>query len=732
MKSIARWCFQHRYIVLAVWVVLLVGTALLSRSVGTDYSNSFSAPGSQSETAANLLEHSGLHSQFGDDTIVFHTTGTTVTDPAVETKINSALDKVEKVSVVRATRSPYGALGAAQISPDQHTAYINLDLSKSDSSIVASDVQPILDAITPIRSSNLDVELGGLGFQTLKGSPFSGSIVIGLVAAAVVLFIAFGSLLATLIPLISAILGLGVATETNGLLSHLISINAIAPTVGALIGLGVGIDYALFIVTRYRSGLRTGLSSEQATVAALNTSGRAVLFAGATVIVAMLGLLVLGVEFLSGVGIAAAVTVFFAVATAVTLLPAVFGMFGVRVLSRRERRKMQNYIVVPEVPEPVGGWARWAKFVERHPVMLSGVAVIIMAVLIVPAFSIRLGSTDQGNDPASSTTRKAYDLIASGFGAGHNGPLQLVAKVPTATERLTLTNLVAKLQSTPGVAAAVAAPIQPGNDIAIVQVVPTSSPQSAETTALVDRLRTSVIPSAEQGTSLRVYVGGEAATFIDFADVLGGKLPLFILVIILLGAILLMFAFRSLVVPLTAAVMNLLSAGAAFGVIVAVFQWGWLLKAIGLGTPGPIDSFLPVMMIAILFGLSMDYQVFLVSRMHEEWQRTGDNRRAVRVGQALTGRVISAAALIMIFVFFAFVLAGKRQIGEFGLGLSSAVLVDALVIRTVLVPAIMQVFGKANWWLPKWLDRILPHVSIEAPDEKLESAAALAEPVPAA
>jgi RND superfamily putative drug exporter len=405
--------------------------------------------------------------------------------------------------------------------------------------------------------------------------------------------------------------------------------------------------------------------------------------------------------------------VVFAVAAATTLLPAIFGIFGMRVLSRRDRRQLRDSGAIDV--DATGLWARWAGYVQRKPVVLSVIATVVMLTLIVPALSLRLGSSDQGNDPASSTTRQAYDLLAHGFGPGYNGPLQLVAQVPTQADQAALTKLVATLKTTPDVASVAAPPAVAGNPVQVVQVTPGTSPQSAQTATLIDRLRHEVIPRAETGTTLHVYVGGQTAIFKDFAGVLSGKLPLFIGVVIALGCLLLMVAFRSLLIPLTAAVMNLLAAGASFGVVVAVFQWGWGSEALGLGKPGPVEAFLPVMLLAILFGLSMDYQVFLVSRMHEEWVDTGDNPRSVRVGQAATGRVITAAAAIMICVFLAFVFGGQRVVAEFGLGLATAILLDALVLRTVLVPAAMHMFGASNWWLPGWLDKILPHLSVEAP-----------------
>jgi RND superfamily putative drug exporter len=350
----------------------------------------------------------------------------------------------------------------------------------------------------------------------------------------------------------------------------------------------------------------------------------------------------------------------------------------------------------------------------------------VILALAVPVLSLRLGNSDQGNDPSNTTTRKAYDLLADGFGPGFNGPLLLVATLGSATDAQALTGLVTTVSHVPGVAAAVAVPAKPGSSISMVQVVPTTSPEDAKTSNLITHLRKDVIPAAERGTTLKVYVGGQTAIFDDFASVITGKLPVFIAVIVGLGFLLLLVAFRSIVVPATAAVMNLLAAGASFGVVVAVFQWGWGSEALGLGKAGPVEAFLPVMMLAILFGLSMDYQVFLVSRMHEEWVHTHHNRRAVTVGQASTGRVITAAATIMICVFLAFVFGGQRVIAEFGIGLASAVFLDAFILRTVLVPALMHMFGTANWWLPRWLDRRLPQLSVEPAEDETRD-----EPVPA-
>jgi putative drug exporter of the RND superfamily len=710
MAGLARWCFRHRFLVLAFWLLAAVGFTVLSKSAGTVYSNGFTLPGSESSRAQDLLAGSGLAGQGGDDIIVVRTDDGRVTDPGQRAAITATLAAVAKLPLVGAVRSPYQPGGTSQISADQRTAIIGLSFTRENQRLTADDVRPVVAAAAALRSPSRRVEFGGTGFQSLKGRPASGSEAIGLIAAAVVLLVAFGSVLSMAIPLIAAVLALGAAVGTIGLLSHAVSIDAIAPTIAALIGLGVGIDYALFIVTRHRNGLRSGLDPRESAVLAVRTAGRAVLFAGGTVAIAMLGLTLLGITFLTGIGIAAAVMVLFAVLAAVTLLPAMLGIAGRRVLSRRERRRPIDHTGA------AGFWTRWALFVQRRPVALGAAALAVMLILVIPAFSIRLGSSDQGNDPASSTTRKAYDLVTEGFGAGYNGPLQLVAQAPTAADQDALSRLTATLRTTPGVASVTAPVPAPAAGVDVLRVVPSTPPQSRQTTSLIDHLRRDVIPTAEAGTTLHVDIGGQTAIFADFGTVLANHLPLFITVIVLLGGLLLMVAFRSIVIPLTAAAMNLLAAGASFGVVVAVFQWGCGADALGLGKPGPIESFLPVMLLAILFGLSMDYQVFLVSRMHEEWAATGDNQRAIRAGQAATGRVITAAAAIMICVFLAFVFGGRRPIGEFGLGLATAILLDALVLRTVLVPAAMHLFGAANWRIPGWLDRALPHLDIDTPE----------------
>ena len=560
--------------------------------------------------------------------------------------------------------------------------------------------------------------------------------------AAVVLLVAFGSFAAMLLPIATALVGCGTAYMAIVLLGHGMTVADFAPMLGMLIGLGVGIDYALFIVSRHRRGLRRGLGVTEAAQEAVATTGRAVVFAGGTVCVALLGMLVLRLGFLNGVAVAAALTVLLTVAASVTLLPALLGFIGMRALSRRERRGLAEH--GPRQEAAAGLAARWSAFVERHPRLLGVAAAALMAVLALPALTLHLGTSDQGNGPAKATTRQAYDLLAGGtsqaggsgggtsqaggsgggFGPGANGPLTLVATTDGAQARLALDHLPGTLRDTPGVAAV--SPVELSGGTGVITVTPASAPQDRATSQLVDRLRHEVLPAAEHGSGLRVYVGGPTASYDDFADVVVGKLPLFVGSVVGLGCVLLLVAFRSVGIPVKAAVMNVAAVASSFGVVTAIFQWGWGSEWLGLGRAGPIEPFLPVIMVSVLFGLSMDYQVFLVSRMYEEWRETRDNCRAVRVGLAETSRVITSAAVIMIAVFLAFVLSGDRVIAMFGIGLASAVALDAFVLRTLLVPALMHVLGDANWWLPGWLDRRLPRISIEAP------ASAVRLPQPAA
>jgi RND superfamily putative drug exporter len=721
MSAIGRWCFRHRFAVIAAWVLVLVGLGALSQAVKSDYNNSFSLPGTGSTTAQQLLAKT-IPAQAGDsDTIVWHVSRGTVRDATVATRMSGVMKQIAAMPEVAAVVSPYGPHAAAQISRDGRTAYATVDFAKQANDLAKADITRVIDAAKAVRAPGLSVQLGGQAIENTEQTPLGVSSTVGVLAAAVVLFIAFGSLLAMLLPIVTAIAGVGGGLMAIAPLTHTMNVVDFAPILGALIGLGVGIDYALFIVTRYRRGLQSGLAPEEAAVKAIDTSGRAVLFAGSTVCIALLGILVLGVGFLNGLAVASALTVVFTVLAAITLLPALLGVFGMRVLSRRQRRRLGTQ---PHAPGPAGPWARWARTVERRPAILAAAAAAVMLVLAIPVLSLRLGSSDQGNDPSTTTTRQAYDLLADGFGPGFNGPLLLVAQTSSPADAAALRMLEADLLKVADVTSVRQIAAASGTEV--IQVTPGTSPETKATSDLISTLRNDIIPVAERGTTLRVYIGGVTATFADFATVVGAKLPWFILTIVGLSFLLLVVAFRSLLIPGTAAVMNLLAAAASFGVLTAFFQWGWGTGAFGLGKAGPVEAFLPVVTLAILFGLSMDYQVFLVSRMNEEWVHGRRNPEAVRTGQVETARVIMAAATIMICVFLTFSFLGARDVAEFGIGLAAAVALDAFILRTVLVPAAMHLFGNANWWLPRWLDRRLPHLAIEPPDAADEPAHPLA------
>ena len=706
MKSLARFSVRRRWFVLIIWIVLIIGVNAAAQAAGTAYSNSFSLPGTDSTHALQLLEKGFPHASGDSDQIVFHAAGGSLANDSAT--IDPVLSNIKTLSAV-------GTVSPIQFSKiDPSIGYVTVTFTKQANLLSTSEIQAVVTAASRLRSSTLQVEFGGNAFGQLsspKGSPGEG---VGLLLTAVVLFLAFGSLWAMLLPLGVALFAIGIASGATTLLSHGLSIAQFAPILGSLIGLGVGIDYALFIVTRSRQNLRQGMSVEDSIVTAVNTSGRAVLFAGATVCVALLGMLVLGFSFLDGLGIAASVTVLITMFASLTLLPSLLAFQKHRVLSRRERRRLAS-----EGPEPTlieGGWQRWALFVSRHPRSLSLGSLVLIVLIALPIFSLNLGISDQGSDPSGSTTRMAYDYLAQGFGPGSNGPLLIVGDVHASADVATMTSLASTLRSAPDVAFVGPVSVNAAKTVALVTVIPKSSPQSRDTTTLIDAIRHTYVPAATASSHTSIYVGGSRALSDDFANILDSKIPLFLVVIVLLGCLLLMVAFRSVLIPLVAALMNLLAVGASFGLVVAVFQWGWGSSLIGSGS-GPIESYLPIIMIAILFGLSMDYQVFLVSRMHEEWVNTGDNEMAIVHGQANTGRVITAAALIMISVFFSFAFGGQRIIAEFGIGLGGAVLLDAFILRTVLVPSMMHYLGKANWWMPAWLDRIVPHVAVEATNQ---------------
>jgi RND superfamily putative drug exporter len=536
---------------------------------------------------------------------------------------------------------------------------------------------------------------------------------VGVVAALVILLLTFGSLTAAGMPLFTAALGLITGIALVGLATHVTSMSSVAPELAVMIGLGVGVDYALFIVTRFRENYARSGDLSQSVIHAMDTSGRAILLAGTTVIIALLGMFATGVSFLYGMAIASVLAVLMTMLASLTVLPALLSRFGHKLVrpSRAARRRADR----GEAPRS-SAWRRWSLAVQAHPRPLALASLLVMLVFVIPVFGLRLDTSDAGNDPSNTSTYRAFNLLSHGFGQGFNGPLQIAAELPSGPHASSLSALRSAVARTPDVAVATTPRVAPSGNVAVMLAYPDSAPQAQATTDLVNRLRHDVLPPLKRSRHINVLVGGFTAGSIDFSGVLAGKLPLFIGVVVVLSALLLLVIFRSLVIPLQAAVMNLLSIGGALGATVAVFQWGWLDSLLGL-SKGPVEPWVPVLMFAVVFGLSMDYEVFLISRVREEWVRHGDAGEAVADGIAFTGRVITAAAAIMVCVFLSFMLGDERSVKEFGFGLAAAVFLDALVVRCVLLPAVLELLGPITWRLPGALDSRLPRINIEGGSE---------------
>jgi putative drug exporter of the RND superfamily len=757
LARLGRWCHNRRIVVLAAWLVALFAFGGASGATGSGFTTAFSLPDVESSRGFDIIEeHFGGRGAGSGGTVVFRTDAG-VTDPTVQAEMTAFLAAVDEIEGLTVT-SPYDPAGAQQISPmgpeAGKIAYASVEVP-SDFTIEAGAA-----AVEEMRSiepdlPGLQIEYGGQVFAEFHPPE---SEVLGLGFAVIILVLAFGSVLAMGLPIGTAFFGIGVGVSIVTIASNVFTMPDFTTALAVMIGLGVGIDYALFIVTRYREGLHAGMSGEEAAGAAINTAGRAVLFAGTTVVISLLGMLLMRLQFVNGLAIGAATTVLMTMVASVTLLPALLGFAGNRVEVTRWRGMIAaglvalaligigleisalrialpiavvvlaaGFFVAPlkrEVPKPKPKPIertvpyRWSHFIQRNPWPAVLVGSAILLVLTAPLLSLRLGFSDDGNRPADSSTRKAYDLLALGFGPGFNGPLALATEVAGPDDLAATQKVTEALAATPGVAFATPGfPNDPTAPEAVIwRVFPTTAPQDEATTDLVDRLREDVLPRANAGTELDIAVTGFVAVSVDFSTYLAARLPIFIGVVLALSFLLLMTVFRSILVPLKAVLMNLLSIGAAYGVVVAVFQWGWAKELIGIGKGGPIEPFVPMMMFAIVFGLSMDYEVFLLSRVKEEYDRTGDNRNAVADGLTATARVITAAAAIMVGVFGSFLLESDRVLKLFGVGLATAVFLDATIVRMLLVPATMELLGDRNWWLPKWLDRLLPRIDVEGHD----------------
>jgi RND superfamily putative drug exporter len=708
VARVAHVCFNHRRAILALWLAALIGFSTIGGSVGARYNNSFSLPAADSTAALNLLKKD-FPARAGDsEQVVIQAKHGTLRSSSVAAAVTAMLTHVARLAHVRSVTSPYTSAG--QISSDGTIGFATVNLDAPAQNVPKAAVTRLIATAKAAASSRLVVQLGGQAIENNDQTGGSAGLLVGAMLALVVLFFAFGrSLLGALLPIISALAGIGVATAIVDILTHAMAVASWEPQVATLVALGVGVDYALLIVTRHRSSLIAGRTPEEAAILAIDTSGRSVLLAGLTVCVALLGMFALQVSFLYGVAVSVTLAVAFTMLASLTLLPALLGFFGTGVLRRADRERLPN----PVASAP-GFWARWAQAVGRRPATVGVLALALVLLLAVPFFSLHQGLPDASTDPASSTTHQAYRLLTKGFGPGFSGPLELVGQISSPSDTARFARFVSSLQHQRGVARIQPPRLSPNGRADVAVLYPTTGPQQPQTTELLHRIRLAVT-SAEAGSTLKIHVGGATAINADFSALLAAKMPQFVAVVIGLGFVLLALVLRSLLIPLLASIMNLLSFGAALGAMTATFQYGWGQHLLGFGQSGPIVSYLPVMMFAILFGLSMDYEVFLVTRIHEEWTLAHDNRHAVTRGQTETGRVITTAAVIMILVFTSFILAGQFAYKQIGLGFAVAIFVDAFIIRTALVPAAMHALGNANWWMPDWLDRRLPRLHTEPP-----------------
>ena len=696
---LASWSHRHHWWALILWAVTLVAVTGTSVAVGNDYRDDHTLPGTESQAVSDALaDHDPAQSA---DTIQIVVHADDLTGPDMRERVTSMLDDVDGLSPVDQVSDPYESQGA--ISEDSTIAFADVTLDTLTADTDPADVRTIIDTAQDADGDGLQVELGG---DSVRGASESGGAAegIGMIAALIILAPLFGSVVAGTLPVITAIFAVGTAVGTIALASNVASVPSYAAPMMMLVGLGVGIDYALLIFSRYRSELLHGADRVAATRTALDTAGRSVVFAGCTVIVALLGLLLIGMGAIQGLALAVALTVLLTMITSVTLLPSLLSLFG-----KRLERSVRKHAAKAK-HAPGSGWRRLATGVQRRPIIALAASLVALIALALPALDMRLGFADASTDAPDSTSRQAYDLLADGFGPGASGPLIVLSEGDSGAAA------AKRLASTDGVAD-VTGPIPTGDPgSSTLMVFPTSGPADAATTDLVHDLRETVLPAISDSTGGTYRVGGSTPAAIDFSDTVAERLPWFIGIVIAVSAILLMAVFRSVLIPLKAALLNLLSIGAAMGVMTYVFGDGHFGAQ-----PGPIEAFLPVIMFAIVFGLSMDYEVFLVSRIHEEWRRTGDALHAVREGLATTGGVITAAAAIMIVVFGAFVASPDRMLQQMGLGLAVAVFLDAVVIRCLMVPAIMRLLGTAAWWLPRWLARVLPTVELEG-SEQVEAA----------
>ncbi|WP_369382130.1 MMPL family transporter [Streptomyces sp. cg36] len=734
LGRLGHWCARHFVVVIVVWLLGLGGVLGLERAFGGEYSDDFSIPSSQSQDGVDVLRaHDPAAGGYSGQVVLYD-----ASRPLTELgdQVGQAVGALKALPHVLAVQNPLPAPGTppppssgpntGPLSSDGRTAYITVRFDVPPATLGDSYLDGVDRAVAPVRAAGAQVEYGGPLGELARPAPNDRtSELIGFGVAVVVLLIGFGSLLGALLPLVTALIGVVLGLGALALLAAAFTFATVSPTLATMIGLGVGIDYALFLITRHRQQIMDGMHPADSAARAVATSGRAVVVSGCTVIVALLGLWVCGVSFIGKLGVAAAVTVVSAVLGALTLVPALLGLIGTRIDALRVRTPVaegDDGAAAGQGEEVRGGgrepgfWHRYARRVEHRPWWFLTAGVVAVAVLAVPLLFIRLGHIGDGADPESFTDRRAYDLTARAFGAGANGPLTVVidqSHVPAADRSALATKAAQALSDPPG--AASATPLRPTSDgdVLVATVVPAGAPQDASTTSLVNRLKNDTLPAVVAGTAAHGYVTGTTAAQVDFVDILSARLPLIIATVVALAFLIILVVFRGVVVALKAAALNVLSIGASYGVVVAVFQWGWGGPALGVAGKVPIESYVPMMMFAIVFGLSMDYEIFLLSRIHEAWLRTSDARQSVAHALEITARVITCAALIMVSVFAAFIVSDNIVVKMLAVGLAVSVLIDATVVRLLLVPAVMTLLGTSAWRTPGWLDRLLPHVDAE-------------------